>query len=364
MRYSKKYLLVFSIITFFIFLTTGILFAGGNKELQTKLEECNSNVEKLQSENSSLKSEVETLQKKLGSLQSENQQLKDRIKELENKIAEKEKEIEDLKAQQEAPEPSIVSKTVEQQIEEKEQQIQALQLKKQELEQNVKQINIQLQQTQQQLSQCQQQNTVLQSQKESLEEKVAKITKEKEEAEKALRVYESIQERTRNMMEIALEKIQEALKDEIESGEVRVFKGTMGIVLDVKGEPMFNEGSVKLNPNGRYIIQKIATLLGDLEGYMIGVIGNADNKPIVTPKIKRCYPTNWELSAQRGAVVARYILEHSKVPPTRVVAMGLGEFQPIDTNQTPEGRGNNRRIDIVLLPMDVLSTVVIGAEIK
>ena len=283
---------------------------------------------------------------------------------MENEIAQKEKEIEELKAQQEAPEPSIVSKTVEQQIQEKDQQIQALQLKKQELEANVQKINTQLKQAQQKLAQLQQENTVLKSEKKALEEKVATITKQKEEAEKALKVYESIQERTREMMEIALEKIREALKDEIESGEVRVFKGTMGIVLDVKGEPMFNEGSVKLNPNGRYIIQKIANLLGDLDGYMIGVIGNADNKPIVTPKIKRCYPTNWELSAQRGAIVARYILDHSSVPPTRVVVMGLGEFQPIDTNQTPEGRGNNRRIDIVLLPMDVLSTVVIGAEIK
>ncbi len=364
MKYKKTQALIFSLSILLIFLSATILMAGGNKELQDKLDQCNTKVGQLESENSSLKSQVESLQKKVGSLQSENQQLKDRIKELENEIAQKDKEIEKLKAQQEAPEPSIVSKTVEQQIQEKDQQIQALQLKKQELEANVQKINIELKQAQQQLAQLQQENTVLKSEKKALEEKVATVTKQKEEAEKALRVYESIQERTREMMDIALEKIREALKDEIESGEVRVFKGTMGIVLDVKGEPMFNEGSVKLNPNGRYIIQKIATLLGDLDGYMIGVIGNADNKPIVTPKIKRCYPTNWELSAQRGATVARYILEHSSVPPTRVVAMGLGEFQPIDTNQTPEGRGNNRRIDIVLLPMDVLSTVVIGAEIK
>jgi len=371
MKYKRvlNLILVFGLI--FAFVSVNSLFAGGNKELENQLNECNGKVSNLETENSNLKSQISDLQSQISSLKSEKQQLEQKINDLQAQITQKDQEIADLKSKIEAPEPSIVSKTVEQQIQEKDQQIQALQLKKQELEQNVQKINQQLVQLQQenqalksQKAELDRKVSLLQSEKKALEEKVAEITKIKEEDEKALAVYEGIQKRTQEMMDIALEKIQSVLRDEIEKGEVRVFKGTMGIVLDVKGEPMFNEGSVKLNPKGQYIIGKIGLLFEELDGYMIGVIGNADNKPIVTPSLKKCYPTNWELSAQRGATVVRYIVEHSTVPPTRMVAMGLGEFQPIDTNDTPEGRGNNRRVDLVLLPMDVLSSVVIGAEIK
>ena len=364
MKNKKVLNLVLVVGLIFSFVIVNYLYAGGNKELEGQLQECNEKVKNFESENNSLKSQIADLQSQISSLKSEKQQLEQKINDLQNQIAQKDKEIEDLKSQIEAPEPSIVSKTVEQQIQEKDQQIQALQLKKRELEQNVQKINQQLTQLQQENQALKSQKYLLESKNKALEEKVAKITKEKEEDEKALAVYEGIQQRTRDMMDIALERIQSLLREEIDKGEVRVFKGTMGIVLDVKGEPMFNEGSTKLNPKGQYIIGKIGLLLEELDGYMIGIIGNADNKPIVTPSLKRCYPTNWELSAQRGATVVRYITKHSTVPPTRMIAMGLGQFQPIDTNDTPEGRGNNRRVDLVLLPMDVLSSVVIGAEIK
>ena len=399
MKDKKVLILALILGLIFTFVTAGALFAGGNKALQNQLNECNGKVKNLESENGNLKSQISDLQNQISSLKSDKQQLEQKINNLQAQIAQKDKEIADLKSKIEAPEPTIVSKTVEKQIQEKNQQIQALQLKKQKLEQNVQKINQQLAQLQQNLqsanqqlaqlqqenqalrsqtsqlqqnnqslksqtSQLQQKNSLLESEKKALEEKVTEISKEKEADEKALAVYEGIQKRTQEMMNLALEKIKSVLKEEIDKGEVRVFKGTMGIVIDVKGKPMFDEGSVKLNPKGQYIIGKIGLLLEELNGYMVGVIGNADSKPIVTPSLKKCYPTNWELSAQRGATVVRYIIKHSTVPPTRMVAMGLGQFQPIDTNDTPEGRGNNRRVDLVLLPMDVLSSVVIGAEIK
>ena len=90
----------------------------------------------------------------------------------------------------------------------------------------------------------------------------------------------------------------------------------------------------------------------------------SDDKPIVTPSLKRQFPTNWELSAARGATVTRYLIDVSGVSSSKFISMGLGEFQPIDTNRTIKGRGNNRRVDIVLLPLDVLAVVVVGAEVK
>jgi chemotaxis protein MotB len=127
---------------------------------------------------------------------------------------------------------------------------------------------------------------------------------------------------------------------------------------------MFDVGSVDLTPRGRVILGKIAPLMEELDGYLIGIIGNADSKPIVTPALKKKYPTNWELSSHRGAAVVRFFLDEANVDPRRMIAMGLGEYQPIDTNLTVEGRSNNRRIDIVLLPIDAMAAIILGAEVK
>jgi chemotaxis protein MotB len=136
-------------------------------------------------------------------------------------------------------------------------------------------------------------------------------------------------------------------------------------VVDISTEYMFDVGSVETNPQGKTILTKVARLLRDLSGnYFIGVLGNADSKPIVTPALKKRFPTNWELSAARGATVVRHLIDVSRLSPSKFVSMGLGEYQPIDTNKTIEGRGKNRRIDIALLPIDVLSAVIVGAEIK
>ena len=153
-------------------------------------------------------------------------------------------------------------------------------------------------------------------------------------------------------------------EDEIDAGEVSVYQGSLGIEIDILGEHMFDAGKVEINPKGKVILGKIAPLLGELDGYFIGIIGNADNKPIVTPALKKRFGTNWELSAHRGAVVVRHLIEKGNLSPAQLIAMGFGEHQPIDDNTTFEGRGKNRRIDIVLLPVDVLACAVLGAEIR
>jgi chemotaxis protein MotB len=127
---------------------------------------------------------------------------------------------------------------------------------------------------------------------------------------------------------------------------------------------MFDTGSVKVNPTGSRILMKLAGLLEELDGYFIGIIGNADSRPIITPALKKKYPTNWELSSHRGAAVVRFLLNNADISPRRMIAMGLGQYQPIDNNRTDTGMGNNRRIDIVLMPIDAMAAVVIGAEVK
>src|SRR5690606_33053495 len=77
----------------------------------------------------------------------------------------------------------------------------------------------------------------------------------------------------------------------------------------------------------------------------VRIEGHTDNVPVGTA----AYPTNWELSSARATSVLRYLVETAGVEPARMVAAGYGEFAPIATNATPEGRALNRRADIVLV---------------
>ncbi len=372
---KKSYLKLFSFlvtILFFLFIPSIVIYAGGVK--QEVLDECNKKNAKLESENSELKSQNSTLESKISTLQEQKAELEKKISDLEGKIVKKEEEVK--AKEEEAADLTIVSKQVEERIQEKETIIAELEMKKEtemaELR-NEKEAEIaamrrkgeaMIADLRKEREELETQARKIKIELTKLEAENHKLKKEKEATERVLEEYEKVQKESMELMDLALKRINKILREEIETGKVRVYKGTMGIVLDVLGEYMFDVGSVEINPGGKEILGKIAVLLDELEGYFVGIIGNADSKPIVTPSLKKRFPTNWELSAYRGSVIVRYLLSNSDISPRRMVVMGLGEFQPIDDNFTVEGRGNNRRADIILLPIDVIAAVVVGGEIK
>lgn len=363
------------LLVFFLLVPSLIAYAGGSKALQAKLDECSDEKDKLEAQVSQLESDNQSLKSQLESLEARKAALESKIAQLEGRIAEKEGQIEAI--EQEAPDPSIVSVTKEQ-IQQVEAEIIELKMKKGELEESIQQINREIAQLKSENYTLKSENNTMKSENNTLESenhtlqvnntmlstRIQQITEEKEELEMALRVYEGIQKESMQLMEFAIKRIHELLREEIRTGKVRVFKGQYGIVLDVVSEYMFETGSVEINYSSKNILSKIALLLNELDGYFIGVLGNADSKPIITPSLKEKYSTNWELASARGATVTRYLLEKSKISPSRMVAMGLGEFWPIDDNDSEKGRGNNRRVDIILLPVDVVAAIVVGAEIK
>ncbi len=348
------------ILVLLLLIPSMLVYAGGAKlkECQGKLDKCDDQVADLEARYSQLQSNNENLEAEISALESQRSDLQREIRELEAKLSTAETRIAILESEvSEAPEPMIVAKTIEQKIKEKDAEIIELKMERDELETKVQQIN-------REIAQLKSENRTIKAQNERLARQVAALEEENEELTMTLEVYEGIQKESLELSDLILERINELLYEEIRDGKVRVFKGTLGIVLDVVSEDMFDVGSTEVNRQGREILNKVGTLLSELDGYLIGIIGNADNKPIVTPSLKRKYPTNWELSAARGAVITRYLIDVSGTSPSRFVSMGLGEYQPIDTNRTVQGRGNNRRVDIVLLPLDVLAAVVVGAEVK
>ncbi|WP_295305168.1 OmpA family protein [Accumulibacter sp.] len=111
-------------------------------------------------------------------------------------------------------------------------------------------------------------------------------------------------------------------------------------------EILFASGSAEMHAKGRNTVGKAVPTLVSLTGHWIDVQGYTDNEPI-GPALRGRYPTNWDLAAARAIDVVRY-LQAQGVDARNLVAESFGEFQPVASNATPQGRAKNRRIDIVL----------------
>jgi len=89
---------------------------------------------------------------------------------------------------------------------------------------------------------------------------------------------------------------------------------------------------------------EVAVILRQFPDRRFMVAGHTDNQPV-----KEAYKDNWELSVARALVVTRFLVE-AKMKAQNIVAAGYGEYDPIASNATPDGRRENRRIEIILLP--------------
>lgn len=127
-------------------------------------------------------------------------------------------------------------------------------------------------------------------------------------------------------------------------GGIEVNRDERGVVITVADKFFFESGSAGLRENSREVLDKIASALLNHPN-MIRIEGHTDNVPIHS----RAFPSNWELSSSRAINVVKYFIENHKIKPDRISAIGYAENRPVASNDTPDGRAKNRRVDIVLL---------------
>jgi chemotaxis protein MotB len=114
---------------------------------------------------------------------------------------------------------------------------------------------------------------------------------------------------------------------------------------------LFNSGSAEITPHGREILLKVGGVLGRVKGKSIYVVGHTDTMPIHSA----LYPSNWELSTARSSSVIRFLTETGGLTPERLTAMGRAFYQPVASNATPEGRHENRRVEIIVADVPILT---------
>jgi len=121
-----------------------------------------------------------------------------------------------------------------------------------------------------------------------------------------------------------------------------------GLVVHIMESALFNIGSADLVPKAEAALDLVYEQIKSTPNH-IRVEGHTDDRRIATPR----FASNWELSAARATTVVRYFIENHSMPPDRLSALGYGEYRPIRPNTSIENRAKNRRVDVVVLTVDM-----------
>ena len=139
------------------------------------------------------------------------------------------------------------------------------------------------------------------------------------------------------------------LKKEIETrfqdskDMIQVEVGAGKVTIRLMGETAFDSGRANIKLKLRPLLLKIGSVLQETKGDVI-IAGHTDNIPVQGGR----YESNLKLSIARAAAVAEFLLDKSMIEPQRVSTMGFGKYRPIESNNSPQGRKRNRRVEIIL----------------
>jgi len=142
----------------------------------------------------------------------------------------------------------------------------------------------------------------------------------------------------------AQDAIQKALHSEIVKHEVTMTMRREGLVISLKEMGFFESGSATIRPDSMNAISRLAEVLKQRQEDL-RIEGHTDNIPIHNSH----FASNWELSTTRATEMIRLMIMRFELPASHLSAAGYGEFHPVSGNDTPAGRAQNRRLDIVIL---------------
>jgi chemotaxis protein MotB len=169
------------------------------------------------------------------------------------------------------------------------------------------------------------------------------------EAEHARRMDEQKQqEQFAKRLRVVYDQLVEQLQDDIQAETVTVKQNGDHLLVRIAGTATFRQGRATVRRQGRVMLQKMSRVLGEHPDSQLNVEGHTDAMPL-NAELRQSLGTNWELSTARALYVIHY-LRKLGIAPERLVAEGYGPYRPLVSNETPEGRTQNRRIEIIVRP--------------
>ena len=157
------------------------------------------------------------------------------------------------------------------------------------------------------------------------------LRKQREASEKRLAAFRELTEKFRSL---------------VDTGKLKVTFRQGQMVLELPSGVLFSSGQARLSSTGETALQEILDVLKTFSDRRFLIAGHTDNIPVKSRKFKN----NWMLSTARAVSVVTYMTDKAGFSATNLAAAGYGEFSPVADNASDEGRAQNRRIEIILVP--------------
>lgn len=138
-------------------------------------------------------------------------------------------------------------------------------------------------------------------------------------------------------------RVEHTLAPEIASGDVAVRSSSEGLIVSLREIGFFDSGSDKIKPGAAAAFARLAEVLQPTTNH-IRIEGHTDNVPIHNAR----FFSNWDLSSARATETVRLLI-HDGLGPERLAAAGYSEYHAVASNDTPDGRALNRRVDVVII---------------
>lgn len=213
-------------------------------------------------------------------------------------------------------------------------------------EKDNKKISGQLQLTQSQLLEKEDQLSTLQEKLNKEKLHLDSLNTKLQEREARVSELEGILSRKDAAVDSLKKRITQALLGFADKG-ISVYEKNGKVYVSLEESLLFPSGSTKVQPEGIDALKKLAQALESNQDINVMVEGHTDD---VTMNGKGDIKDNWDLSVMRATSIVKILLEDAKIDPSRLMASGVSEYDPVAQGKTPEARQKNRRTDIILTP--------------
>jgi len=168
--------------------------------------------------------------------------------------------------------------------------------------------------------------------------------------------YPVVSQRVTRQEEII--KLKKDVSENPQTSDVETALTERGIILTILDSVLFEPGRAQLLPSAYPVFEELGRIIQPIQAE-IRIAGHTDDTPVPAASIS-LYPSNWELSTARAMSVLRHFVNQEKIEPAKLSVAGYGKYHPRESNETPEGRRRNRRVEIIIEPVAPLPEALQG----